>query len=224
MADETYTSAGQPYTITIYPGPADGKRHPMIIVVHGNIGLRDPFGEQIHRVAHDLAAEGYVTAVPRYYRTDPVEPTDQNAPAHVPTLADAIAKVAARADADPARLGLFGYSLGAATSMTYIATRPPGTVQVLVDFYGPLNATIEAGIAKFPPTFIRHNKDDQFVSVEDSKKLKGLLGSIPCDFDTYTENNLLQGHHPFIKGGTADKDSRQKARDWIVLHLPPGGR
>ena len=57
----------------------------MILVVHGNIGLRAPFGEQIHRVAEDLAALGYVTAVPRYYLTDPAEPIDQDAPSHVPT-------------------------------------------------------------------------------------------------------------------------------------------
>jgi hypothetical protein len=36
MADEFYTSAGVRYTIEVYPGPADGKKHPMILVVHGN--------------------------------------------------------------------------------------------------------------------------------------------------------------------------------------------
>jgi dienelactone hydrolase len=42
MADETYTSAKDTYTIKVYPGPADGKKHPMILVVHGNAGLNSP--------------------------------------------------------------------------------------------------------------------------------------------------------------------------------------
>ena len=47
--------------------------------------------------------------------------------------------------------------------MTYIATSPPGTVQVLVDFFGPLNSTIKGGVARFPPTFICHNTLDELV-------------------------------------------------------------
>ena len=96
-----------------------------------------PFGPQIHRFAKDLAALGYVTAVPRYYVKDPAEPTDSDAVPHVPTLTDAIAHVAKRKDVDPDRLSLVGYSLGAATSMTYIASNPAGKVKVLIDFFGP---------------------------------------------------------------------------------------
>jgi dienelactone hydrolase len=224
MADETYKSGTDTYTIKVYPGPADGKKHPMILVVHGNFGLNPPFGPQIHRFAKDLAAEGYVTAVPRYYVKDPLEPIDTNAIPHVPTLADAIAHIAKRPDADSERLGLVGYSLGAATAMTYIASNPPGKVKVLVDFFGPLNPTIEARVARFPPTFIRHNTKDMVVDVAFSRKLDGLLGSIKHDFFAYTEDNLPQGHHPFIQDGPADKDSREKAKDWIVSHLKPGGK
>lgn len=40
---------------------------------------------------------------------------------------------------------------------------------------------------------------------------------------TYPEENLAQGHHPFVQDGRADKDSRDKATAWIIRHLPPGG-
>jgi dienelactone hydrolase len=155
---------------------------------------------------------------------DPIEPTDDNAIPHVPTFADAIAYIAKRPDADLDRIGLVGYSLGAATAMTYIASNPPGKVKVLVDFFGPLNGAIEAGVARFPPTFIRHNTNDQVVNVAFSQKLDRLLGSIEHDFFACTEENLRQGHHPFVIDGPADKDSRQKAKDWIVSHLPPVGK
>jgi dienelactone hydrolase len=224
MADESYASAKDTYTITVYPGPADGKKYPMILVVHGNFGLNPPFGPQIHRFAKDLAAEGYVTAVPRYYVTDPRLPTDGDAIPHVPTLADAIAHVAKRPDADRDRLGLVGYSLGAATAMSYIATNPPGKVKVLVDFFGPLNATIEAGVARFPSTFICHNAADDVVPIVNSQRLDKLLGTVEHEFLTCTDGDPEFRHHPFIEDDPQDKDSRKKAMDWIVNHLPPVGK
>jgi carboxymethylenebutenolidase len=225
MIEEKYTSKGKTYTIAIHPGPADGKRHPMILVVHGNYGLNPPFGAQIHRFAEDLAALGYVTAVPRYYVTDPLEPIDSDALPHEATLTDAIAHVAKRKDADVNRLGLVGYSLGAATSMTYIASNPTGTVKVLIDFFGPLNAKIRAGIARFPPTFIFHNDDDKIVDVENSRELDRLLGTTtPPRLMEHKESNPRYRNHPFVKDGKADKESREKATAEILKHLPPGGK
>jgi dienelactone hydrolase len=225
MIAEKYSSKGKTYTIAIHPGPADGKRHPMILVVHGNFGLNPPFGAQIHRFAEDLAALGYVTAVPRYYEKDPLEPTDSNALPHEATLTDAIAHVANRKDADVKRLGLVGYSLGAATSMTYIASNPAGTVKVLIAFFGPLNNKIRANVARFPPTFMFHNTNDGWVDVQDSRDLDGLLGAIPHKLVEYTETNPgpLLRNHPFVQDGPADKDSRAKATAEILKHLPPGG-
>src|SRR5688572_8131865 len=63
VAAETFTSAGKTYNITVYPGPADGKKHPMVLVLHGNAGLNPPFGAQIQDFARTLAGKGYVTAV-----------------------------------------------------------------------------------------------------------------------------------------------------------------
>jgi dienelactone hydrolase len=226
---ETYPSGKHTYTIKVYPGPADGKKHPMILVVHGNAGLNLPFGPQIHRFAEELAAKGYVTAVPRYYVTDPPPPphipTDCDAIPHVATLTDAIAYVADRDDADRERLGLVGYSLGAATAMSYIASNPPGEVKVLVDFFGPLNATIEAGVARFPPTFICHNKDDGVVFIVNSERLDELLGTtVEHEFLKCTDGDPQFLHHPFIEDDPQDIDSRKKATDWILKHLKPGGK
>jgi dienelactone hydrolase len=116
-------------------------------LVHGNFGLGPPYGEQIQSFARDLAGLGYLTAVPQYYVDDEPHPKDT-----VPkdrTLADAIAAVVGHADADADRLGLIGFSLGAATAMTYIATNPPGTVKALADFFGFLTPTIRAGTVTF---------------------------------------------------------------------------
>jgi dienelactone hydrolase len=76
-------------------------------------------------------------------------------------LADALAAVVGRADADADQHSLIGFSLGAATAMTFVATNPHGTVKALADFYGFLTPTIRAGVSRFPPTIIVHNKNDE---------------------------------------------------------------
>jgi dienelactone hydrolase len=108
MASETYVSGETAYKITINSAPADGMTHPVILSVHGNFGLGPPYGEQIQSFARDLAGLGYLTAVPQYYADDEARPYDM-----VPkdqTLADAIAAVVGRADADAKQLGLIGFS------------------------------------------------------------------------------------------------------------------
>jgi dienelactone hydrolase len=134
MSTTTFVSGKTPYKITIYPAPSDGKKYPVILLVHGNFSLGAPYGDQIRGFAKDLAGLGYMTAVPQYYEDD--KPHLDDTDPHDQTLADAIAAVASRPGADPKRLGLIGFSLGAATAMTFIAVKPPRTVKVLADFFG----------------------------------------------------------------------------------------
>jgi carboxymethylenebutenolidase len=224
MSSETFTNESKTYKITVYPAPTDGEKHPMILLVHGNFGLAESYGDQIQNFANELAELGYLTAVPQYYVDDDPHLADKNPDPHVPTLSAAIGKVAARADADPDRLGLIGFSLGAATVMTYVAANPPGKVKALADFYGFLTPTIRSGLGNFPPTIIFHNNPDQIVLVGNSEELNRLLPStIAHEFVTYDEKTEL-GYHAFRPGGPADLDSRAKAKDWFITHLPPTGR
>lgn len=222
MSSEIFTSGPNTYKVTVYPAPADGDRHPIILLVHGNFGLVEPYGDQIQSFAKELAELGYLTAVPQYYDNDDPRPWDQDPDPHVPTLSAAIGKIAERADADPDRLGLIGFSLGATTVMTYIAANPPGTVKALADFFGFLTPTIRSGLGNFPPTIIFHNKHDEIVLVRHSEELDRLLPStIPHElFSEYDEKTEV-GYHAFRPGGAADLDSRGKAKDWFVTHLPP---
>jgi carboxymethylenebutenolidase len=222
MLSETFTSGSKTYKITVYPAPADGEKHPMILLVHGNFGLVEPYGDQIQNFAKELAELGYLTAVPQYYDTDTPRPNDQDPNPHVPTLSAAISKIAERADADPDRLGLIGFSLGATTVMTYIAANPPGKIRALADFFGFLTPTIRSGLGNFPPTIIFHNQHDQIVLVRHSEELDRLLPStieheLVPPYDEKTE----VGYHAFRPGGPADLDSQQKAKDWFVTHLSP---
>ena len=118
MSNETFTIGASTYNISVYPAPLDDKKHPIILLVHGNFGLAPPYGDQIQNFATELADLGYLAAVPQYYEDDDAHWDDANPDFHVPTLAAAIGKIADRPDADPDRLGLIGFSLGAAIAMT----------------------------------------------------------------------------------------------------------
>jgi carboxymethylenebutenolidase len=222
MSSETFVSAGKTYKITIYAAPSDGKKHPVILLVHGNYGLGAPYGDPIQHFARDLAGKGYMTAVPQYYEDD--HPHLEDTVPHDQTLADAIAALASRAGADPNRLGLIGFSLGATTAMTFIASNPPGTVKVLADFFGFLTPTIRGGVSSFPPTIILHNKNDRIVSVQNSEELDRLLPrTIDHQFIPYDEQ-WQEVNHAFKPGGAADVGSRSKTTDWFTKHLFPTGK
>ncbi|MGQ0620739.1 MAG: dienelactone hydrolase family protein [Panacagrimonas sp.] len=212
MTHTTFKSAGDSYKITINPAPADGKKYPMIFLVHGNFGLSREYGTQIKSFAEDLAKLDYLTAVPQYYLDDKPHFFDQVP--HDQTLADAITAVAARADADSTRVGLIGFSLGAATAMAYIAIRPAGAVKVLADFFGPLPEAITGKVSRFPPTIILHNKQDEIVKIKHSEELDRLLQKEKIEhqfvgpYDEYWKGV----NHAFEPGGAADTDSRSKTK------------
>jgi dienelactone hydrolase len=223
MTATTFSSAGKSYNITVHPPPSGGKRFPMILLVHGNFGVGAPYGDQIQDFAKDLAGRGYVAAVPQYYEDDRPH-LDDTAP-HDRTLADAIAAVATRPDVDAERLGLVGFSLGAATAMTFIASKPAGTVKALADFFGFLTPSIRAAVGKFPPTIIFHNKHDRIVPVQNSEDLDRLLpGTIAHQLVPPYGEQWQEVNHAFQPGGAADLDSRARTADWFVKHLPPTGQ
>jgi dienelactone hydrolase len=230
MTNQTFTSAGEAYNMTINPAPTDGKKYPVIFLIHGNAGLVAPFGDQIHGFAKDLADLGYLTVVPQYYKDNNSHLEDTTL--HNRKLADAIEAIADLPDADLDRLGLIGFSLGATTAMTYIASKPQRTVKVLADFFGFLTPSIKTGVANFPPTIILHNKNDKIVDVSYSNELDTLLGKdkIEHQFEVYDEHwkmnyqgQLVEVSHSFKPGGPADVKSRKQATDWIFNHLPPFG-
>lgn len=223
MSGETFRSGGSAYRITVNAAPAaGGKKWPVVMFVHGNFGLGAPYGDQIRKFANDLSALGYVTAVPQYYLDDGPH-LDDTVP-HVQTLTDAIAAVASRADADRDRLGLIGFSLGAATAMTFIASNPPGTVKALADFFGFLTPTIRSAVSTFPPTIMLHNDDDQIVSVENSRELDRLIPAAIDHRRVEYQEQWQRVNHAFKPGDSADVLSQSEATKWLTKHLPPIGK
>lgn len=218
MSNSTFVSAGDTYDMTVNSAFDDGRKYPVVVFVHGNFGLGPPFGDQIFAFAKKVADRGYNTAVPHYYLDN--RPHLDDTTLKVQTLTDAIDAVSGLATVDPARVAIVGFSLGAATAMSFIASKPPGTTKALADFYGFLNSSIRAAVAKFPPTMIFHNKNDVIVDVDNSRNLDTLLpNTVPHQYVEYDERHL-EVNHSFKPGGQPDTDSQSKTVNWLETHLP----
>ncbi len=212
------------YPLNASPDHADGLRYPLVVFLHGNFGLGPPYGVLIKSVAGRIAKRGYVTAVPRYYPDEAVHGTDDDPAPPVPVVAAAIDELTTRDDVDPSRLGIVGYSLGAAIAMSLIGSKPPGWSGVFVDFYGPLPGSIATDVAKFPPTAIFHNRNDVAVHFkENSVELLRLLpDALDVRFSAFTEDSP-PFHHVFDPAEAPHASSLGDTEAWLMQHLPPRG-
>ena len=221
MSSETFTSGPKTYKITVYPAPPDGEKHPMILLVHGNFGLGEPYGDQIQSFAKELATLGYLTAVPQYYADDDPHLTDQ----------------------DP--IPMFRPSRGDRRDRRTRGRRPrsarPDRVLAGSHDRDDLHRGEPAwkgqgagGLFRIPhpddPVRTRQFPADRHLSQQArrdresrrSQELDRLLPStIPHELFSQYDETTEVGYHAFRPDGDADRDSRQKAKDWFVTHLPP---
>src|SRR5215831_12639602 len=131
LTKESYTTpSGKTFDIEIAPAPADGKKYPLVVLIHGNLGLAPPFGQQLRDFTEEIAGLGYLAALPSYLPGGQGNIMEANIAPHVPAVSAAIEHLRKRPDADPDRLGLVGFSLGGGIAMSYINASPAGTVNV----------------------------------------------------------------------------------------------
>ena len=232
MDIKTYTTdLGKTFDIEIAPAPADGKRYPVVVLIHGNLGLANPFGPQLRDFTEDIARLGYLAALPSYYPTGHSDLRDKDIRSHVPALAAAVKYLCARADADPDRLGLVGFSLGGGIAMSYINGSPTGTVKVFADFYGYVAPLLGAGVANFPPTIMFHNEHDPIVPVGgNSEPLADALAAAGIAHEPVRPYRWYQGNwergfgHAFEPGSPDDAASRVGTKTWLTTHMSPIGK
>lgn len=215
------------FGIDIAPAPKDGKKYPVVVVIHGNAGLGPIFGDQLREFTKSIATLGYVAALPTYYAGGEGNLKDMNIDSHLPAISAAITHLSNRTDADITRLGLVGFSLGGGIAMAYINSNKPGSVKVFADFYGFVVPKLGDGVAKFPPTITFSNNDDDVVDPDlNTRPLLTELKKAKIDNDEkwYDDNWELSGNHAFKPGGTADVESRDLTNKWLSKYMPPVGR
>lgn len=204
-----------------------GKKLPLVVVVHGNFGLGAPFGGLLRSFTEELAALGFVAALPTYYPGGAGNPLDSDIAGKLPALTAAIRHLSNRADVDASRLGLAGFSLGGGISMAYINSMPAGSVRAFADFYGYVAPLLGDGVAKFPPTIVFHNAIDPVVKpAQNSEPLIEALSRASIvhepagvPYGWYNDHWEPGLNHAFEPGGSADMDSRKRAAQWIAKYV-----
>jgi dienelactone hydrolase len=124
---ERYQSGGKSVAVDCYTPQAGGK-HPVILVLHGENGLRPANVEGLPNMALSMARRGYLVLLPHYFERaghagrKPVSDVEKQA--LVAAVKDAIDFAAARPDADAEHVGIFGFSYGAALAVACAAIEP----------------------------------------------------------------------------------------------------
>jgi len=106
----TFVSRGETLQGTVIAPPADGRRHPAVVLVAG-AGVALPLDES-RRLAEPLTAAGIVTLVYEKH-TAGYSATERSYPLLADDALGAVDLLGDRADVDPERIGLWGISEGA---------------------------------------------------------------------------------------------------------------
>jgi len=224
--DSYPVSPTKSFDIEIAAAPP-GKKLPLVVVIHGNFGLVGPFGQQLRDFTEQLAALGFVAALPSYYDKGGAQPEDTDISDKVPLIEAAIKHLSKRTDVDGTRVGLVGFSLGGGIALSYINLMPPKTTRAFVDFYGYVAPVLGSGVEKCPPTLVFHNENDPMVDpAAHSERLLDALSKAGIDHEPagppyhwYNERWILGLNHAFQPGNTADVESRRKAGEWLVKYV-----
>ncbi len=163
--DTAFTSGGARIAVerVAIPGPG---RHPAVLVLHPSDGVAGSGAQYVRRYAQVLASNGYVAYVVHYFdrtgdtRTDDAR-EDAEFPVWTATLEDAVTFAQHDPAVNPARIGAFGYSLGAwmAVALGAEDRRVGAIVGIGTGMFDALRPTIK----RLPPTLLLHGRDDDVV-------------------------------------------------------------
>jgi len=163
--DTAFTSGGVRIAVERVAPPGGGRR-PAILVLHPSDGVAGSGASYVRRYAQELASHGYVAYVVHYFdRTGDTRTDDPREDAEfrvwTSTLEDAITFAQHDPAVNPARVGVFGYSLGAWMGLALGAEdrRVGAVVGIGSGFFDALRPTVR----RLPPTLLLHGQDDDVV-------------------------------------------------------------
>lgn len=165
VTDTAYTSGGARIAVERVAIPGVGRR-PAILVLHPSDGVAGSGGEYVRRYAQVLARNGYVAYVVHYFdRTGDTRTNDAREDAEFPvwtaTLEDAVTFAQHDPAVTPARIGVFGYSLGAWMALALGAE--DHRVGAIVGLGSGFFDALRPAVHRMPPTLLLHGRDDDVV-------------------------------------------------------------
>jgi carboxymethylenebutenolidase len=217
----SFTCGGKAIAVEHFE-PAEGGRHPAVLLLHGSDGLKQN-GLVYRTAAQTLAREGYVALLVHYFdRTG----TTKVAPdaiarddflAWVEAVREAVKYVSKLPRVDGGRIGLLGISLGAYVALT-VAARNDVAIAAIADWFGGLPAGLRANVKGLPPTLIVHGGGDKTVPVREAHSLEALLKQekIPHEIKIYSKQGHLFCTDPLGPDAT---DARQRTLSFFAKYV-----
>lgn len=218
--------------------PSSPPPHPAVVVLHGSGGMRPAY----HREAAFLADHGYAALVLDYYAEVRYGGFTSAERARrwqhwQASVRAALAYLAQRQDVDGARLGLVGFSQGAALAVT-TATTPE--VAAVVDYFGPNAAGWYVSrlmgyapylpadyLDRLPPVLILHGARDTTVNISDSRELDAALRQRGKTVEFYAYPDGQHALNDPNRGSPAAaveiaRDARERALRFLNTYLAQG--
>lgn len=170
---------------------------PVVVLLHGRSGL--PFyAERLRELAQHLSGDGAIALIPHYFGalglTEPPAVTDQTFEAFETALGDTLSYAGRVSGADPARIGVVGFSLGA-----YLATVRAASdtrIKAIASHGGGLSSRMPSVMKSMPPVLIVHGRGDPIAPVDDANRLAERLRAVgtPVEMELYDEaEHILSG-------------------------------
>lgn len=179
---------------------------PVVLLFHG----AHPRRAEKHylRMAEDLAAKGYLSLFVRYYERGRKGRGARSQWRQ--TVHDAVTFASGLPGADPERLGVVGYSLGAFLTLG----RAPldERIRAVVAYYGGISRDLPPDIPKTaPPTLLLHGTHDRIVPLRRSVEAFEAIRreGRPADLVVYPG-----ARHGFCLNGRGGTDGRAAADAW----------
>ena len=175
----TFAFNGMQIPIDVFAPGAAGQ-FPIICALHGSGGLHNaealPIGEL-------LASRGFCAFVPHYFAATDTQWADvttiwREFPNWMRVISDSLDFAEKHPQADPRRIGLIGFSLGAYLSLA-LGTQQR-RIKAIVDFFGGLTDYFTERLTQLAPVLILHGEADKVVPVSEAHKVARTLDGAGC--------------------------------------------
>jgi dienelactone hydrolase len=177
----TFQTGGKTIRVDSFVPAVNGHRLPAVIGLHGSGGGHGTMADP----ASLLAEQGFAVYVLHYFDRTGTEWADKptifrHFPVWMKTLWDAVSFVEKRAEVDPSRIALLGFSLGAYLSLSNAAI--DSRVRAVVEFFGGLPKEMKMFMRRLCPVLILHGETDETVPVAEAYHLREILERKKIDY------------------------------------------
>jgi carboxymethylenebutenolidase len=176
----------------------------------------------MHNVGHVkfaqlLANQGFVVVVPHYFESTRTNWADnatiwREFPVWLGTISEALDFAQKHEAANPEKIGLVGFSLGAYLALSMASQQP--RIKAVVDFFGGLPDHFADRLERMPPVLILHGEADSTVPVTEAHRLAEILNERKLPHDMHIYKNAGHGFRGFDM-----MDAGQRTYLFLKRHL-----